>query len=133
MSPVGPGLRDLGSQSPAALSLHPTGANLPWHHRPQVALLDFGATREFDRSFTDLYIQVEGRRGAGLLVLFWGLEGGWTPVLMSVCPWCLVTVDVAAPSGAEGSKSHSVVSDFVTPWTVAPQAPLSMGFSGQEY
>ena len=27
----------------------------------------------------------------------------------------------------------SVVSDFVTPWTVARQAPLSMGFSRQEY
>lgn len=26
----------------------------------QVALLDFGATREYDRSFTDLYIQVGG-------------------------------------------------------------------------
>ena len=30
--------------------------------------------------------------------------------------------------------SHSVVFDsFVTPWTVAHQAPLSMGFSKQEY
>ena len=30
--------------------------------------------------------------------------------------------------------SHSVVSDsFVTPWTLACQAPLSMGFSRQEY
>ena len=28
--------------------------------------------------------------------------------------------------------SHSVVSDSVTPWTVARQAPLSMGFSRQE-
>ena len=29
---------------------------------------------------------------------------------------------------------RSVVSDtFVTPWTVAHQAPLSMGFSRQEY
>ena len=29
--------------------------------------------------------------------------------------------------------SHSVVSDsFATPWTVAHQAPLSMGFSKQE-
>ena len=28
---------------------------------------------------------------------------------------------------------HSVVSDFVTPWTVAWQAPRSMGFSSQEY
>ena len=27
----------------------------------------------------------------------------------------------------------SVVSDSVTPWTVACQAPLSMGFSRQEY
>ena len=28
---------------------------------------------------------------------------------------------------------YSIVSDFVTPWTVAHQAPLSMEFSGQEY
>ena len=28
---------------------------------------------------------------------------------------------------------HSVVSNSVTPWTVAHQAPLSMGFSRQEY
>ena len=27
----------------------------------------------------------------------------------------------------------SVVSDFVTPWTVAHQAPLSMGYPRQEY
>ena len=29
--------------------------------------------------------------------------------------------------------SRSVMSYFVTPWTVARQAPLSMGFSRQEY
>ena len=29
--------------------------------------------------------------------------------------------------------SHSVTSKSVTPWTVAHQAPLSMGFSRQEY
>ena len=29
--------------------------------------------------------------------------------------------------------SHSVVSDFVTLWAVARQAPLFMGFSRQEY
>ena len=29
--------------------------------------------------------------------------------------------------------SHSVVSDSATPWTVAHQDPLSMGFSRQEY
>ena len=31
------------------------------------------------------------------------------------------------------SVSHSVVSDFVTPWTVAHQASLFMEFSRQEY
>ena len=31
------------------------------------------------------------------------------------------------------SFSRSVVSDSVTPWTVACQAPPSMGFSRQEY
>ena len=31
------------------------------------------------------------------------------------------------------SVSRSVVSDFMTPWTVAHQAPLFMGFSKQEY
>ena len=29
--------------------------------------------------------------------------------------------------------AHSVVRLFVTPWTVAHQAPLSMGFSRQKY
>ena len=29
--------------------------------------------------------------------------------------------------------SHSVVSDSETPWAIAHQAPLSMGFSRQEY
>ena len=29
--------------------------------------------------------------------------------------------------------SHSVVSESATPWTVAHQAPLSKGFSRQEY
>ena len=31
------------------------------------------------------------------------------------------------------SVSYSVVFDSVTPWTAARQAPLSMGFSRQEY
>ena len=30
-------------------------------------------------------------------------------------------------------SSRSVMSDSATPWTVAYQAPLSMGFSRQEY
>lgn len=37
----------------------------------QVALLDFGATREYDRTFTDLYIQV----GAGPV----------SPTVLSIC------------------------------------------------
>ena len=33
-----------------------------------------------------------------------------------------------------GAVLHSVVSDsFATPWTVAHQVPLSVGFSSQEY
>ena len=31
------------------------------------------------------------------------------------------------------ARAQSVVSDSATPWTVAHQAPLSMGFSRQEY
>ena len=34
---------------------------------------------------------------------------------------------------ASESVSTSAVSDFVTPWSVGHQAPLSMGFSRQEY
>ena len=34
---------------------------------------------------------------------------------------------------SEVSESRSAVSLFVTPWTVAYQAPLFMGFSRQEY
>ena len=34
---------------------------------------------------------------------------------------------------ASVNESHPVVSNSATPWTVACQAPLSMGFSRQEY
>ena len=43
-----------------------------------------------------------------------------------------MTVSQAMISWKE-SESHSVVSDSVTPRTTAPQAPLSMEFSRQEY
>ena len=36
-------------------------------------------------------------------------------------------------TGKKGKRSRSVMSDSATPWTVAYQAPPSMGFSGQEY
>ena len=39
---------------------------------------------------------------------------------------------VSSPKYVRVRVSHSVVSDSATPWTVARQAPLSMGFSRQE-
>ena len=42
---------------------------------------------------------------------------------------CLLLLFVSLPL----SQSHSVTSDFATSCTVARQAPLSMGFSRQEY
>ena len=42
---------------------------------------------------------------------------------------CLLVRD----SEGETVSRFSRVQLFVTPWTVARQAPLSMGFSGQEY
>ena len=39
----------------------------------------------------------------------------------------------AMPSATVLLFSHSVVSDSVTPWTAARQAPLSIGFSRQGY
>ena len=36
-------------------------------------------------------------------------------------------------SGESESVSHSVLSNSVIPWTVAHQAPVFMGFPGQEY
>ena len=51
-------------------------------------------------------------------------------------PWCVV-LDPTTPAKAlwfmEWVKSLSRVRLFATPWTVAYHAPLSMGFSRQEY
>lgn len=44
-----------------------------------MALLDFGATREYDRSFTDLYIQV--RTGMGSWPMYFK---GQEPMLLKV-------------------------------------------------
>ena len=50
-------------------------------------------------------------------------QGTWILILSSVFDMSCAAV-----------LSQSVVSDtFVTPWTVACQAPLSMGFSRHEY
>ena len=46
-----------------------------------------------------------------------------------------MATDYRGTGGLTGceSVSRSVVSDSATPWTAARQAPLSMGFSRQEY
>ena len=51
-----------------------------------------------------------------------------------VCVCVCVCVSCIMPTGMHvGVKSLSRVRLFVTPWTVARQAPPSMGFSRQEY
>ena len=50
----------------------------------------------------------------------------WTELCRALDTW-------QALVSASESVGHSVVSDSVTPWTVALQAPLSVGFSRQEY
>ena len=49
--------------------------------------------------------------------------------------WSLPSERLSAINGQVKlkEKSFSCVQLFVTPWTVAYQAPLSMGFSRQEY
>ena len=46
---------------------------------------------------------------------------------------CSVKRPILQDGKRSESVSHSVVSDSVTPWTVACQVPLSMEFSRQEY
>ena len=47
----------------------------------------------------------------------------------------LFMIETLEEAGIEGTcaKSFSHVQLFVTPWTVACQVPLSMGFSREEY
>ena len=60
---------------------------------------------------------------------------GWeTTVLVSrVKPWFDICVFCEMTTTMQCSAQVASVSDFVTPWTVARQAPLSMGFPRQEY
>ena len=73
-----------------------------------------------------------GLNGRGI----WGRMDTWICMAESLCcppethnivNWLCVCMCVCV------CVIHSVVSDSVTPWTVACQAPLSMGFSRQEY
>ena len=57
----------------------------------------------------------------------------WEERLLSVSPCGWVTKKTRLLVKGFESVTHSVVSDSPTPWTVAHQAPLSMGFSRQEY
>ena len=59
----------------------------------------------------------------------WDLTcSGVTKKVMLITEWASASVRKAL-----GESACSCVSLFVTPWTVAHQAPLSMGFSRQEY
>lgn len=99
-------VRDLGVSAfcrPVPPTRAPLGQTLPGIARSQVALLDFGATREYDRSFTDLYIQVGVEVGLGLgpcspeaQMGCLGLGSGRAGGLLSSCP-CL-----SAAFGARG-------------------------------
>ena len=64
-------------------------------------------------------------------------EGGglWTEVPPPPCQFPASKIKQAFSSTLHMCVcvSYSVMSDSVTPWTVACQAPLSMGFSRQEY
>ena len=55
------------------------------------------------------------------------------PVVFILSSEKLVPKDLAFILKSEGSVSRSVVSDSATSRTVPRQAPLSMGFSRQEY
>ena len=58
----------------------------------------------------------------------------WLLFILSLECWCslgfCLTRTLVGPVSAKSFRSCSI---FVTPWTVARQAPLSMGFSRQEH
>ena len=60
-------------------------------------------------------------------------ENGIETCILYMYIWYIWNICIQWNTESE-SVSHSVVSDsFVTPWTVARQAPLSTEFSRQEY
>ena len=68
--------------------------------------------------------------GVGCHFLLQGifLTQGSIPGLLYLCP-----LGFPWPVGRSGHCAQSLSHVFVTPWTVAHQAPLSMGFPRQEY
>ena len=64
------------------------------------------------------------------ITLSWPLKFIWIlPALHAFCVWVFVCVHVNACM----LSRLSCVQLYVTPWTIARQAPLSLGFSRQEY
>ena len=59
----------------------------------------------------------------------WGI----VPSCLSCLSWIIVTVSASPSLSEKTSQLLSRVRLFTTPWTVAYQASLSMGFSRQEY
>ena len=56
------------------------------------------------------------------------------PGILHLLQWKVCSLPLAPPGKSRKKRvSHPVVSDPATPWTVAFQAPLSMGFPRQEY
>ena len=53
--------------------------------------------------------------------------------ILNVFKWVFMHICLLLSYKIKRMCSHSVVSDSVTPWPVAYQAPPSMGFSRQEY
>ena len=71
----------------------------------------------FSRGFSRSKDQTQVSHTAGRLFIFWATREPW--LLIDTCNCCV--------------QSLSRVQLFVTPWTVACQAPLSMGFSRQQF
>ena len=61
---------------------------------------------------------------------FSSLKDSHCPTCLCVCQMQMV---VAGSLTTASSESITCLFSFATPWTVAHQAPLSMGFSRQEY
>ena len=61
-------------------------------------------------------------------------RGAWRATVHGVAKsWTRLSTHTYSGTFSSVQFSHSVVSDSVTPWTMARQAPLSMGFPRQEY
>ena len=103
------------------LWLGPHSCLVLFHHRPRVALAD--ALVLWNR-----YLSGRAARPAD------ARSAGGCPALLPLCQSCKgCLVFKMEVDSCTQSLSCSVISILATLWTVACQAPLSMGFSRQEY